>query len=191
MKNPRRAGRSGFWNRKMRAEDPRSVSCRCGGLRPLLLNLAAALANKRQTECAEHRTARLRDDLEHADRAVRSRSLEAHHEQVFSGRIAQGVQEQDRLGRDESTAGIGRVGDRVEIVGDRHVVEIGDVELEDAVLPLRAEEQVIASGDGAEGERLRFRALVVNPLFPALRSDPMALSGASRRKQIPWRQPKP
>ena len=29
------------------------------------------------------------------------------------------------------------------------------------------------------------RRLLVTPLFPALRSDPMALSGASRTKQIP------
>ena len=35
------------------------------------------------------------------------------------------------------------------------------------------------------------RIAVFNPLFPALRSVPLALSGASRQKQIPWRQPKP
>lgn len=89
-KNPRRVGRSGYWSRKMRTEDPRFVflpACRASSL---LFNLAAAQANKRQTECAEHRATWLGDHLEHANRAIRSRSLEAHYEQVFTGWIIKG-----------------------------------------------------------------------------------------------------
>jgi hypothetical protein len=51
-----------------------------------------------------------------------------------------------------------------------------------------AGEDPVAFGDSAYGgpdiaERLRGNG--INPLFPTLRSDPMALSGASRTKQIP------
>jgi len=39
--------------------------------------------------------------------------------------------------------------------------------------------------------RYIFQRINHNPFFPALRSGPPAVSGAFRKKQIPWRQPKP
>jgi hypothetical protein len=58
--------------------------------------------------------------------------------------------------------------------------------------------QIMSSdASGSAHDRLRSgldarrNAPMLTPLIPALRSDAMAISRASRRKQIPWRQPKP